>query len=539
MPAAHAAIPAHLRARVQAWLDDEIDPDDAAEIQGMLASADANGLSERFTGTLRFGTAGLRAPMRAGPNGMNRAVVRRTTAGVATWLHAHGRAGGTIVVGYDARHRSAQFARETAGVFAAAGFDTRLLPRALPTPVLAFAARKLGAAAAVMVTASHNPPGDNGYKLYDCDGAQIIPPADDEIENAIRAARGAKDIPLSLDRYTTADDSLVASYVSAVAGLLAPGGRRLRVVYSALHGVGSDVLGAVFTTAGFARPIPVPEQDRPDPDFPTTAYPNPEQPGALDRAIALARSREADLVIANDPDADRCAVAVPTEGTWRVLTGNELGVLLADSQLRQAVHGTYATTIVSSSLLAAMTARHGEGYAQTATGFKWIMRAADDLVFGYEEALGYAVAPDLVRDKDGISAALLVADLADRLTRAGSTLLDRLEALAAEYGRHVTMQVVRDLGSAQEARDRMARLRADPPSSFLGRSLTINDLADTDALAVAAPGVRVVIRPSGTEPKLKAYLELVGEQNEAAARAQLSALATEVATWLDHPTPSP
>jgi phosphomannomutase len=517
-------------ALVQAWITDEVDASAAGELRDLLADADLDtdagaaaraDLAERFSGQLTFGTAGLRGPLRAGPNGMNRAVVRRAAAGLAAWLTGRGDAGLPVPVGYDGRHGSADFARDSAAVLAAAGFDARLMPRPLPTPVLAYAVAYLGAAAGVMVTASHNPPRDNGYKVYVADGAQIAPPVDAEIEAAIRAVGSTRVIPVS-DTAVVLDDAVVESYLAAVAALVEPGPRELNVVHTAMHGVGTDVLAGVFAAAGFAAPIAVPRQARPDPDFPTVAFPNPEEPGALDLALALARERDADIVIANDPDADRCAVAVPgADGRWRALSGDEVGVLLADALLRKGIRGTYATTIVSSTMLSAMAERHGVAYAETLTGFKWIARAAADLVFGYEEALGYAVAPELVRDKDGISAALLVAELAADLKQRRSSLTQRLEELAAEYGRYLTDQLslrVEDLGIIANT---MARLRANPPGELLGRRAVVTDLLpDADVLRLQVDGARVVIRPSGTEPKLKAYLEIVishGSRSQAEA----------------------
>jgi phosphomannomutase len=514
--------------QVTAWIADEVDPAAAAELQKLLDAGDpAAGaeLADRVTGPLTFGTAGLRGPLRAGPNGMNRAVVRRAAAGLAAWLLDQGHRGTPVVVGFDARHGSSDFARDSAAIFAAAGFAARLMPRVLPTPVLAFAVQHLGAAAGVMVTASHNPPQDNGYKVYAGDGAQIVPPADVEIESAIQAVGPTREIPLDPEGVETLGEEIVTSYVDAVCALGTGGPRALRIVHTALHGVGTEVVLAVLTRAGFADVVPVPQQEHPDPDFPTVAFPNPEEPGALDLALALARERDADIVIANDPDADRCAVAVPgADGSWRMLRGDEVGVLLADTLMRAGVKGTYATTIVSSSMLAALAERHDVGYAETLTGFKWISRAAPDLVFGYEEALGYAVAPDLVRDKDGISAALLVARLAATLKADGSSLLDRLDELAAEYGRYATDQVSLRVEELSEIEQTMQRLRSDPPDALLGDTVTVEDLLPaTDGLRWRFTNGRVVVRPSGTEPKLKAYLEVIepsGSADRAGARLQ-------------------
>jgi phosphomannomutase len=527
-----------MTALVAAWIADEVDPAAAAELQQLLdAGGPAAGseLADRFSGPLTFGTAGLRGRLRAGPNGMNRAVVRRAATGVAAWLLDHGHRGAPVVVGFDARHGSADFARDSAAIFAAAGFAAKLMPRVLPTPVLAFAVQHLGAAAGVMVTASHNPPQDNGYKVYAGDGAQIVPPADVEIEAAIRAVQSTRAISLDGAQVQTLGEEIVTGYVDAVCALATDGSRALRIVHTALHGVGTEVVLAVLSRAGFTDVVPVPQQEKPDPDFPTVAFPNPEEPGALDLALALARDRDADIVIANDPDADRCAVAVPApDGTWRMLRGDEVGVLLGDTLMRAGRTGTYATTIVSSSMLGALAERHGVGYAETLTGFKWISRAAPDLVFGYEEALGYAVAPDLVRDKDGISAALLVAQLAAALKADGSSLLTRLDELAAEYGRYATDQVSLRVEQLSQIEDTMRRLRTSPPETLLDEAVTVEDLLPaTDGLRWRFAGGRVVARPSGTEPKLKAYIEVVEPSGSAEqAGARLARLRAEITALL-------
>jgi phosphomannomutase len=547
---------ADVRRRVDEWIAGEVDPAAADELRVLLSASSrdldagdrssvdegvaiapeeaAAELSDRFAGPLAFGTAGLRGPLRAGPNGMNRAVVRRTSAGLASWLADQGRAGQPVVVGFDARHGSTDFARDAGAVFAAAGFDARLLPGPLPTPVLAFAVQRLSAAAGVMITASHNPPRDNGYKVYAADGAQIVPPADREIEAAISAVGPATAVELAPHQVTELDGTVVDEYVTAIAALPGPGPRALHIVYTALHGVGGRIVLRAFAAAGFARPTVVTQQQEPDPDFPTVTFPNPEEPGALDLAVALARERGADIVIANDPDADRCAVAVPTSGQWRALRGDEVGVLLADALLAHGRRGTYATTIVSSSMLQALAAAHGVGYAETLTGFKWISRAASDLVFGYEEALGYAVAPELVRDKDGMSAALLVAARAAELAAHGSSLLSRLDELAAVFGRHVTDQLSVRVADLADIGVSMRALRADPPRELLGRPVTVTDLSPAaDVVRLAFSGGRVVVRPSGTEPKLKAYLEIVERDGSAEhAARQLAALREEVAAAL-------
>jgi phosphomannomutase len=518
------------RPDVEAWIADEVDPAAADELQALLDSGADDELAERFSGPLTFGTAGLRGPLRAGPNGMNRTVVRRAAAGLASWLTEHGHAGRPVVVGFDARHGSSDFARDSAQIFAAAGFDARLMPAPLPTPVTAFAVQHFGAAAGVVVTASHNPPQDNGYKVYVDDGAQIVPPADSEIEAAIRAVGSARGIAMADERVTVLDDGIVGDYVTAVTGLVDDGPRDLSVVYTAMHGVGAQLAQRVFAAAGFAPLLAVPQQEQPDPDFPTVAFPNPEEPGALDLAFELATARAADEIIANDPDADRCAVAIPSDDGWRMLRGDEVGVLLADALLRKGIRGTYATTIVSSSMLRRLAAARGAGYAETLTGFKWISRAAPDLCYGYEEALGYAVAPDVVRDKDGISAALLVAELAAGLKADGSSLAARLDELAAEFGRYATDQVSVRVEDLTVITDTMRRLRAEPPATLVGRAVQVDDLLpDADVLRFTFSDGRVVVRPSGTEPKLKAYLEVVepsGSQQAAAVR--LAALRDEI-----------
>jgi phosphomannomutase len=552
-----------IREQARRWLDDDPDPASRDELRAVLDQlpASAPELADRFAGPLTFGTAGLRGPLRAGPNGMNLAVVTQAAAGLVGWLAAQG-ATGPLVIGYDARHGSREFAERTAQVATGAGRPALLLPRPLPTPVLAYAVRHLDAAAGVMVTASHNPPQDNGYKVYlgaqlggDLGaGAQIVPPADAGISAAIRAVGPLARVPLGPAGQVLGDD-LVVAYVDRAAAVIAPDGPRdLAVAYTPLHGVGAAVLTAAFARAGFAVPGVVPDQAEPDPAFPTVPFPNPEEPGAVDRLVALAESTGADLAIANDPDADRCAVAVRNPGQagevagpgtgWRMLRGDEVGALLADHLMRRGVRGLYATTIVSSSLLRAMCAVRGLPYDETLTGFKWIVRAgggSEPLVYGYEEALGYCVAPDHVRDKDGITAALTVAELAAGLKAQGRSLTDRLDELAAEFGVHHTDQLsvrVDDLGEIGTA---MARIRAATPTTLLGHPVTSarDLLPESDVVILHTDSARVVIRPSGTEPKLKAYLEVVepvADGDVAAARARataaITALRAEIATAL-------
>ena len=504
-----------VQAQARAWADADPHAGDRAEIEALLDAGDSAELARRFAGPLTFGTAGLRGPLRAGPAGMNAAVVVRAAAGIARYLRESGAAGGGVVIGFDARRRSDEFASLSAGVLAAAGFAVQVLPRALPTPVLSYAVHHLGCAAGIMVTASHNPPDDNGYKVYLADGAQLVPPADREIEAAIAAVGPAREVPVS-DEWLTLGDDIEADYVAAVVAALDParvaGRERVTVAYTALHGVGAQTTRAVFAASGLAAPVSVPEQDAPDPAFPTVAFPNPEEPGATDLLKSLAERIGADLAIAEDPDADRCAVVCG----GRQLTGDEVGALLADWLLRRGVRGTYASSLVSGSLMHVIAEAHGVRSAETPTGFKWIVRggtAEAPLVFGYEEALGYSVAPSVARDKDGISAALAVVLLAAELKAEGRTLLDRLDELAVRYGLFATGQLavrVEDLTLISGA---MERLRAHPPVQLLGRAVEFTDLALTDppidGVRLLGDGVRVIVRPSGTEPKLKAYLETV------------------------------
>ncbi|WP_243837685.1 phospho-sugar mutase [Cumulibacter soli] len=534
-----------LRAQVEAWIADDPDPATRAELTELLAAlpASAAELADRFSTALQFGTAGLRGPLRAGPNGMNRAVVARAAAGLARYLDTAA-IDGPVVIGFDARYGSRRFAHDTAEIVAGTGRTALIMPRELPTPTLAYATRELAAAAGVMVTASHNPPSDNGYKVYlggpAGRNAQIVPPADADISEFIAQVDAVTALPRSM-HYDVLSDEVYQRFVQAAADVAAPDSpRAIRVAATALHGVGGQALHDAFTLAGFAAPIVVAHQQRPNPEFGGIPFPNPEEPGVLDDLLALAIDERADLAIANDPDADRCALAAPMRGGWRQLSGDELGVLLADHLMRRGARGTYASTIVSSSMLGALCTRRGVPYAATLTGFKWIVRADDrtgqPLCFGYEEAIGYAVDPASVNDKDGISAAVLSAELAAGLKAAGSSIQQRLDELYAEVGYHHTTQVsmrVRDLSIITDV---MRRLRAAPPSALGQWPVEVEDLlGQTDALIIRGDGVRVVIRPSGTEPKLKAYLEVVVPpggtsvaRTEELARAQMSALRTEV-----------
>ncbi|MFJ9703851.1 phospho-sugar mutase [Streptomyces sp. NPDC101234] len=506
-----------LIARARTWLAEDPDPDTRDELAKLIDTGDTEELSARFAGTLQFGTAGLRGELGAGPMRMNRAVVIRAAAGLAAYLKKQGQGTGTVVIGYDARHKSADFARDTAAVMTGAGLRAAVLPRPLPTPVLAFAIRHLGAVAGIEVTASHNPPRDNGYKVYLGDGSQIVPPADAEIAAEIDAIASLHDIPRPDTGWETLDDTVLDAYLARTDAVLAPGSpRTARTVYTAMHGVGRDTLLAAFARAGFPTPVLVAEQADPDPDFPTVAFPNPEEPGAMDLSFARARETNPDLIIANDPDADRCAVAVKDGDAWRMLRGDEVGSLLAAHLVRRGAAGVFAESIVSSSLLGRIAEKAGLPYEETLTGFKWIARV-DGLRYGYEEALGYCVDPEGVRDKDGITAALLITELASQLKEEGRTLLDLLDDLAVEHGLHATDQLsvrVQDLSLIADA---MRRLREQPPTELAGRAVTkaedltqgTDKLPPTDGLRYTLTGARVIVRPSGTEPKLKCYLEVV------------------------------
>ncbi len=503
--------------RARAWAAEDPDPRTRAELERVIESGDTADLADRFDGTLEFGTAGLRGELGAGSNRMNRVVVIRAAAGLAAYLHDQGAdRHASVVIGYDARHNSDVFARDTAEVMEGAGLHALVMPRPLPTPLLAFAIRELGCVAGVMVTASHNPPRDNGYKVYLGDGSQIVPPADAQIAARIAAVGPLAEVPRGRG-WRTLEEDIVDAYLDTVAGLAADGPRDLRLVYTPLHGVGGTSVVQVLETAGFEAPYVVEQQEQPDPDFPTVAFPNPEEPGAMDLATELAARRGVDLVVANDPDADRCAAAVPDAHGWRMLRGDEVGALLAHHLLTTGHTGTYACSIVSSSLLGKMAAAAGQPFAETLTGFKWISKV-DGLVFGYEEALGYCVDPEHVKDKDGVSALLLLCELAAQQKAQGRGLVDVLDDLALAHGLHATDQLsvrVTDLGRIAAA---MERLRSAPPTSLGGLPVeSVDDLAagsadlpPTEGLRYRlGSGARVVVRPSGTEPKLKCYLEVV------------------------------
>jgi phosphomannomutase len=541
------------------WAAQDPDPETSASLLELVRQVEDGSpaarqeLEDSFRGTLQFGTAGLRAALGPGPNRMNRVVVRRAAAGLADFLlQAVGEASpGTrprAVVGYDARYNSDIFAAETAAIFTAAGIEAFLMPSALPTPLLAYAVRALECDGGVMVTASHNPPQDNGYKVYlgrhavpdTGNGAQIVSPFDAEIAARINAVGPVETIALAPGGWTVLDGSVAAGYQQATAALAMPGyfpARNLRIVLTPMHGVGGETALAVLNAAGFTDVTLVAEQARPDPDFPTVNFPNPEEPGALDLALETAERLDADLVIANDPDADRAAVAAkdPDTGAWRMLRGDEVGALLgAHVAARLAAadasgggkgsHGVFANSIVSSRLLARIAAAAGYAHEETLTGFKWISRVPG-LLYGYEEALGYCVAPELVKDKDGISAAVLIAELAAAAKADGKTVFDTLDELYLQHGLHASDQLsirVADLGLLDAM---MNRLRVSAPESFGSSAVEVfADLAEgseqlppTDGLLYLTRNLtRVIIRPSGTEPKLKCYLEVIHHVGSAA-----------------------
>ncbi|NED99719.1 phospho-sugar mutase [Phytoactinopolyspora halotolerans] len=544
----------------QNWLADDPDPATRAELHELITRADTGDtdaladLGDRFSGFLTFGTAGLRGELGAGPNRMNRAVVIRAAAGLAGYLNAlrepvnDGRH--RVVIGYDARHGSHTFAVDTAAVMTAAGIDAMLMPRVLPTPVLAFALRYLHADAGVMVTASHNPPRDNGYKVYlgGADGgSQIVAPIDAEIASYIKDVHFTSRVRRAAEGWSIIGEDVIDAYIASAAHVAEPpgeDGRDLRIVLTSLHGVGGGTVVEALRRAGFTDVLPVPEQAEPDPDFSTVAFPNPEEPGAIDLALGLAADTGADVVLANDPDADRLAVALPAPSatgdlSWRMLHGDEVGALLghhlagkldgaaqddaAPDDVAADVapgHGgtpVFVNSIVSSRLLGRIAADHGIRHVETLTGFKWISRVPG-LTYGYEEALGYVVDPDSVRDKDGISAAVLFAELAADTKAAGRTLWDVLDDLARTHGLHATDQVSVRVEDPKIIVDAMRRLRRHRPTKLGGAPVTavhdlnagLDGLPPTDGLRyLTGDDSRVIIRPSGTEPKLKCYLEAV------------------------------
>jgi len=544
---------------IEAWIAHDPSEEDRSELSSLLAAAQSGDntasieLADRFSGPLTFGTAGLRGSMAAGPHRMNRAVVRRAAAGLVAYLLEKVGTDAVVVVGNDARHHSRQFAEDTAAIAHAAGLRALLMPRALPTPLVAYAVRALGADAGVMVTASHNPAADNGYKVYlgnRCadewgNGVQLVPPADADIAAKIAAAPPADEVPLA-EGYEIIGEDLIDSYVEEAASLVPPNhSRDLKIVYTAMHGVGEPIVRRVLDKAGFTNVIEVAEQCTPDPDFPTVPFPNPEEPGALDLAKALAKKVNADLVLATDPDADRCSAAVPVNGEWRQLSGDEIGSILGEyvaqtvSMLDQG-SATLASSIVSSRMLQQIAESHMINYEATLTGFKWIARTPH-LSFGYEEAIGFCVNPNAVRDKDGISASAVLAYVAARLSDGGSDLTGELDRLYAKHGVYYSGPVTVRVEDLSIIPATMAKVRQDPPTELAGSALTSivdlsegsDDLPPTDGIAwYTEQNDRVIIRPSGTEPKVKCYLEVYSPVDSPDSLDAAKALAAKRLTHL-------
>jgi len=537
------------------WIANDPDEKDRGELEQLLENDDERELKARFSSPLRFGTAGLRGPEIAGPSGMNRATVSRATQGVVAWLAATGvDASRGVVVGRDARHGSEKFNDEVVEVLLGAGVRVLEMPGPLPTPLVPYVVKSLGLAAGIMITASHNPPRDNGYKLYDQSGSQIIAPSDEIVERFMANASSAAHAPRSSDLHSFVEPDVLESYQRHMVARFGVGSSHLAITYTPLHGVGGALMTELFAEAGYAKVTTVDAQFAPDASFPTLPFPNPEEPGALDLALATADVANSTLVVANDPDADRLGVAVRSGEGWRVLRGDEIGWLLASSLLAGAGPGdVVATSIVSSTLLEAMARESKVRYAVTLTGFKWISRAAGTgrLLFGYEEALGFAVDP-MVADKDGMSAALALCRLAHQLDREGRTLLDRLDEIESHFGVHAGAQLSfrdeRPHGLSHIA-SKVDALRASPPTALGGLAVTrVVDLAVGAFGLAPTEGVlfelgergRVVVRPSGTEAKLKAYLEVttspvaiggLARQREEAA-AQLALVREELETLL-------
>ena len=514
---------------VQAWIADDPDPVTSSQLQEWLDTNNEAELKASFNGFLQFGTAGLRGPIRPGPSGMNRAVVGRTAAGIVSYMRERNLA--SVVIGRDARYGSEDYTFETAEIMSGAGMKVFVLPRPLPTPVLAFATNELGCDVGIMVTASHNPPQDNGYKVYlggtvdgiEYRGSQIVSPTDVSIAQKIDAITSLKAQPRGKE-WTVLGEEIIEKYINRTASLATQPGT-LKIVYTAMHGVGTETLQRVFHKAGFLSPILVDAQAAPDPDFPTVAFPNPEEPGAIDLALETAKTFDADLVIANDPDADRCAAAIkdPVTG-WRMLKGDELGALLGESIARKGGSGIFANSIVSSSILRKIAKHYNFEFEETLTGFKWLAKIKG-LTFGYEEALGYAVDAETVNDKDGISAAITLAQIATDLAADGKTILDLLNEIWARHGFHATEQISIRLTDLSKVGIILGGLRTNPPEEIAGRLVTsIDDLSaptdglpPTDGLRIWLDGgIRIIIRPSGTEAKMKCYIEVIEKDSKSA-----------------------
>lgn len=522
-----------LIAEVTKWIEEDPDEQTRTQLKKLLEEKNFTELESCFSGFLEFGTAGLRGPLGPGPSRMNRAVVTKTAAGIARYMKKRGMK--SVVIGRDARYGSEDFTRDTAEIMQGAGFEVYVLPRPLPTPVLAYTTRALKCDVGIMVTASHNPPQDNGYKVYlggevdgvFYDGSQIISPADQQISAEIAAVAPLPTLPRA-QGWTVLDETHVDSYINTTAKL-AKSGSKLKVVYTAMHGVGTQTLSEVFSKAGFESLILVQAQANPDPDFPTVAFPNPEEPGAIDLALETAQEHSADLVIANDPDADRCAVAIKDgELGWRMLRGDEVGALLGEYVARNkpAKDSVMANSIVSSSILSKIANHYGVNFKETLTGFKWISKIPN-LCFGYEEALGYAVDAKSVNDKDGISAAVVMVQLATELAASGKTLTDLLDEIWSRHGFHATRQISVRTSSVQQINAILGRFRDSTPKEIGGFALTQFD--DLEAPKDGLPptngvrmflegGTRIIIRPSGTEPKIKCYIEVISHGSVSEAK---------------------
>lgn len=535
-----------LRAEVEKWIAEDPDPTTRSQLQEMLDSGDETSLRSCFAGFLEFGTAGLRGPLGPGPSRMNRAVVTKTAAGLAIYMKRNGLK--SVVIGRDARYGSEDFTRDTAEIMQGAGFEVFVLPRPLPTPVLAYAVRNLKCDVGIMVTASHNPPQDNGYKVYlggtvggvRYEGSQIISPADSEISADIAAVPALNTLVRS-QGWTILDESHIDAYVSATSRLATKPGT-LRIVYTAMHGVGTETLEKVFKAAGFPAPILVSEQAQPDPDFPTVKFPNPEEPGAIDLSLVKAREVSADLVIANDPDADRCAAAIKDrDGQWRMLRGDEVGALLGEYMARKAPNKEVmlANSIVSSSILSKIAQHYGLPFKETLTGFKWLAKIPN-LWFGYEEALGYAVDSKSVNDKDGISAALVLAQLATDLKAEGKTLVDLLDEIWERHGYHGTKQISVRTTNVAQIDAILSKFRDATPTTIGRFSLTAFDdlekpqdgLPPTNGVRIRLmDNIRIIVRPSGTEPKIKCYIEVI-TKDRATSEKIIAELEKELHTFL-------
>jgi phosphomannomutase len=536
-----------LVAKAKSWQAQDPDPETRAELDALISAQDEQRLADRFGQRLGFGTAGLRGELGAGPNRMNRVLVAQAAVGIARYLKANFD-DPSCVIGFDARKNSDVFAKDSAEIFAALGVRAYLYDSLVATPMVAFAVRELGCSAGVMVTASHNPPADNGYKVFDHTGSQIIPPMDTLIAAEIGKFADNESVsdPVRSSEYSNVPAAIAVDYLQGVSGLLNRHSDRksLKIVYSALHGVGAEFIEKIFEISGMDSLIPVASQHKPDGLFPTVAFPNPEEPGAMDESMETAKTNNADLVLANDPDADRLCVAYrDSAGGYIQLSGDDLGLLLAEElagrAAREGISGALACSIVSSTAISKVAKHYGLDFAQTLTGFKWVGRVPN-LIFGYEEALGYCVDSKRVKDKDGLSAALVVADIATTLATQGYTIGDQLEKLRQRDGYFATDQIsirVKDLSIIENL---MNKLRAAPISELAGQAVTCTDFIDgwgtfpgTDAIQLdLADGRRVIVRPSGTEPKLKCYLQAIANTREK-SQAMLSELRSAMQKVLD------